>query len=66
MSKALHPQFLVDSSNRRTAVLLSIEEWERIVDELEDLADVAAYRAAKQAPADPLPLEEALDFEREV
>lgn len=45
---------------------LTPEEQARLIEELEDAADVAAYDAAKAVGADPLPLSEALaEIERE-
>ncbi len=35
----LNPQYVVDDKGRKTAVLLSIDEYGRLLDELEDLAD---------------------------
>ncbi len=37
-------QYLVDSSGRRTAVLIDISEYEKIIEDLHDLAIVAERR----------------------
>jgi hypothetical protein len=37
-------QFVTDGSGRRTAVLLSIEEYERLMEDFEDLAAIAERR----------------------
>ena len=45
---------------KRTAVLVPLEEWERIQAALEELADVRAYDEAKRHPSDPVPFEQAM------
>ncbi|MDP2155478.1 MAG: hypothetical protein Q8J61_05715 [Sulfuricella sp.] len=39
-----HPQFVVDHQGHRTSVLLSIEEYETLLEDLSDLAAVAERR----------------------
>ena len=53
-------QFLTDENGERIAVVISIEEYKRIVEELEELADIRAYDEAKASGETPIPLEEAL------
>jgi len=45
-------QFLTNEKGEKIAVVLSIEEYEKILEELEDLEDVRAYDEAKH-PARP-------------
>lgn len=40
-----HPQFVVDRNGHRTSVLLSIEEYETLLEDLGDLVVVAEQRA---------------------
>ncbi|MDI6792204.1 MAG: hypothetical protein QME81_04975 [bacterium] len=61
----VHPEFVVDKHQNRKAVLLSYEEWQKIVEEMEELADVKAYDQAKASPSDPLPFEDAVREIRE-
>lgn len=58
--RVLHPQFVVDAANKKTAVLLSIEDWNWVVEELEELHDIRAYEKAKANPSDGIPLEQAM------
>lgn len=44
MLDTLHPQYVTDADGRPTAVLLSIEAFEAMVEDLEDLAVVAERR----------------------
>ena len=38
---ALHPQFVTNTEGRQTAVLLPIEEYNELLEDLDDLAAVA-------------------------
>lgn len=56
-------QFLTNEKGEKIAVVISIEEYERLLEELEDLEDLQAVREYEQAKADgevPIPLEQAL------
>jgi PHD/YefM family antitoxin component YafN of YafNO toxin-antitoxin module len=50
---AAQEQYLVDSKGRKTGVLLSLEQYERLLEDLHDLAVVAERR-----DEDPISLEE--------
>lgn len=41
---SFHPQFVVDNQGRRTSVLLPVEEYETLLEDLSDLAAVAERR----------------------
>ena len=43
----IHERFVTDSAGRRTAVLLDMEEYEKLLQELEELESLKAYDAAK-------------------
>ncbi len=53
-------QFVVNERGEKVAVVISIEEYERILEELEDLEDIRACDEAKASGETPIPLEEAL------
>jgi hypothetical protein len=40
----MNAQFLTDEAGRKTAVLLPIEDYERLLEDLEDLAAIAERR----------------------
>jgi PHD/YefM family antitoxin component YafN of YafNO toxin-antitoxin module len=42
--KQLNPQYVTDESGKRTAVILSISEFEELLEDIEDLAVVAERR----------------------
>ena len=58
MGVTLNPQYVVDTSTK--AVQLSMEEWEQVLEELEELEDIRAYDAAKTGPQDTVQFEEAV------
>lgn len=53
-------EYLVDENGNRKAVVIPIDVWQRIQEELEDLEDVRAYDHAKSIPSDAIPLEQAI------
>ncbi len=55
----LHPEYIVDEQQRRKAVLLPLAEWDRILEDLENLDDIRAFDAAKAGPQDTIPFEQA-------
>jgi hypothetical protein len=56
----LHPEYVVDEQQRRKAVLLPLAEWNRILEDLEDLADIRAFDTAKAGSQETIPFEQAL------
>lgn len=53
-------QYVVDAQQHPQAVLLPLAEWERIVEELEELDDIRAYDEAKAGPQEAVPFEQAV------
>lgn len=62
---ALHPQYLVDEGQNRTSVVLPLDEWELLMDELEELEDIRAYDSAKSEEQVALPFDQAVQEIRE-
>jgi PHD/YefM family antitoxin component YafN of YafNO toxin-antitoxin module len=56
----VHPQYVVDEKQQRKAVLVSLEEWEHIVEALEELEDIRSYDKAKAGPRKSVPFEQAV------
>jgi hypothetical protein len=54
------PQFVTDKNGVRIAVVLDIEEYEKLLEELEDRDAIREYEAAKASGEVPIPLEQAL------
>ena len=57
----LHEQYVVDEDGNRNAVLLPLAEWQRVLQDLEDLDDIREYDAAKSRPSEPVALGQAVD-----
>ena len=56
-----HPRFLVDEDGRRTAVLIDIEEYKKLLAELEELESIRAYDQAKSSGDEAIPFEDAVN-----
>ena len=56
----IHPQFIVDDNQRRQAVVLSLAEWQQVVEELEEIDDIRAYDQAKAWSEEAVAFEEAV------
>ena len=55
-----HPQYVVDEKSQRQAVILSVAEWEQILEELEELDDIRAYDVAKAQSQESISLNQAV------
>jgi hypothetical protein len=53
-------QYLVDDEGNRIGIVLDISEYQRLLDEVEELESIRAYDAAKAAGDEVIPLEQAL------
>jgi PHD/YefM family antitoxin component YafN of YafNO toxin-antitoxin module len=51
---AAREQYVVDSKGRKTAVILSLDQYERLLEDLHDLAVVAERRDEKEISFDEL------------
>jgi len=56
----LQERYIVDENGKRIGVLLDIEDYHRLLEELEELEALRAYDAAKASGDEVLPLEQAL------
>ena len=59
-------QFVVDDSGEKKAVILDIAEYQKLIEEAEELEAIRAYDAAKAAGDDAIPFEQAItEIERD-
>jgi hypothetical protein len=59
-------RFVVDDSGERTAVILDIVEYQKLLEEAEELEAIRAYDAAKAAGDEAIPFEQAVtEIERD-
>jgi hypothetical protein len=54
-------RFLTNEKGERLAVVIEIVEYEKLLEELEDLHDIRAYDEAKASGETAIPLDDALD-----
>jgi len=56
----LKERFVVDTEGRRSHVLLKVQDYRRILADLEELESIRAYDAAKASDDEAIPFEQAL------
>jgi len=65
----MEARYFADENGKRTGVILSVDEYERMIEALEDLEDVRLYDEAKAAlqrgESEVVPLEQAMREIRE-
>ncbi len=58
--------FVVDENGARVGVILPIDEYRKLLEDLEELESIRAYDAAKSSGNDAIPFEEAVrEIERD-
>jgi hypothetical protein len=62
-------RYVTDENGKRVEVIMPVEEYERLVEELEELEDIRLYDEAKaeieREGSEPIPLEQAMREVRE-
>lgn len=56
---SIHPQFIKDSKGNKTLVVLPANEFDTLMEALEDLNDIRLYDDAKAANEPSIPIDEA-------
>jgi hypothetical protein len=63
----MRERYVTDENGCRVGVLLDIADYQRLLEELEELACIRAYDAAKASGDEAIPLEQAIaEIERDV
>jgi len=63
---ALRQQFIEDNQGKRIAVLMPIDQYNKMMEQLEEIADVRAYDASKSKDDEISPFAQAInDIEKE-
>jgi hypothetical protein len=57
----LHPEYIMDERRHKKAVVLPYPEWEKVLEEMEELEDIRAYDAAKVDNDEILPFDQAVE-----
>lgn len=55
------PQFVVDENGKRTKVILEIEDYEKMLEALEEAGDIRACDEARASGEETVPLEQAIE-----
>jgi len=63
---AIRERYVVDENGRRVGVFLDIADYQQLLEELEELACIRAYDAAKASGDEAVPFEQAVaEIERD-
>ncbi len=57
---ALRQQFIEDKQGNRIAVLMPIDQYNKLLDQLEDIDDIRTYDAAKAEGDEIIPFDQAI------
>ncbi|MDZ4679909.1 MAG: hypothetical protein SH848_01395 [Saprospiraceae bacterium] len=55
----IHPQYITDNAGKKISVVLPMEAFKAIMEELEDLEDIKLYDEAKKSNEPSIPIDEA-------
>ncbi len=62
MKQALKPKkFVTDRRGKKVAVVLAIEDYKKLLAEIEELDSIRAYDAAKASGEEPIPFDKAVE-----
>ena len=54
----LKEKYIVDDNGKKTSVILAKKDFDRLMDYVDELEDIAAYDRAKQLKGEPTPWKE--------
>jgi hypothetical protein len=57
---ALRQQFIEDKQGKRIAVLMPIDQYNKMLEQLEEIDDIRAYDAAKDQDDEVIPFDQAI------
>ncbi len=55
----LHPQYITDQTGKKISVVLPVEDFEAILEELEELEDIKLYDESKKSQESSIPIDDA-------
>ncbi len=56
---SVHPQYITDSEGKKLSVIIGVQEFNNIMEELEELEDIRLYDDAKKDTEPSIPIDEA-------
>ncbi|WXT99617.1 MAG: hypothetical protein Ctma_0321 [Catillopecten margaritatus gill symbiont] len=57
---ALHPQYIIDDTQTQKAVVIQMNEWQKIMQQLEMLDDIEVYDKAKKTNSEVISFSQAV------
>lgn len=64
--KTFYEKFVIDDKGERVGVILTMEDYQKILEELEELESIRAYDEAKTSREEAIPFEQAVkEIEKE-
>lgn len=55
----IHPHYITDKAGKKISVVLPMNDFKAIMEELEELEDIRLYDEAKKSDEDSVPVDEA-------
>jgi len=55
----IQPQYITDNTGKKISVILPLEEFKALMEELEELEDIKRYDEAKKSKDSSIPIDEA-------
>ena len=59
--KTLHPEYIIDENETKKAVLIPFKEWQKILEEIEELEDIKVYDKIKSKKLKFVSFDKAID-----
>ncbi|TVR83807.1 MAG: hypothetical protein EA409_02250 [Saprospirales bacterium] len=57
--KTIHPQYITDHQGKKLSVVLPLEDFKTLIEELEELEDIRLYEEAKRSNEPSIPIDNA-------
>lgn len=57
---SLHEKYIIDENGKKTAIVLSYTEWQKVLNILEEYEDILAYDKAKSRHSNPVNFKDAV------
>ncbi|MBK8846714.1 MAG: hypothetical protein IPO27_09315 [Bacteroidetes bacterium] len=58
----VHPHYITDNTGKKISVVLPMQEFKAIMEELEELADIKLYDEAKESNEPSIPIDDAFNI----
>jgi PHD/YefM family antitoxin component YafN of YafNO toxin-antitoxin module len=58
----VRPEYIIDENSNKKAVILQIEDWNKLLEEIEELEDIRAYDEAKSKDEELISFDDAVKY----